>query len=93
LAVELVIVSVSPVPKLEPGPVSNIQLADEGEVPADPLKSSLKAVVQPAGGPGAAAWAVVVNVTADSRAPTVASTASQAGRLLGTVAWFDPNIV
>ncbi|MGW0831808.1 hypothetical protein [Streptomyces prunicolor] len=63
LAVESVIVSISPVPKLDPGPVSNFQLADEGADPAEPLKSSAKTVDQPEGAPGAAAvagWVVVV---------------------------------
>ena len=62
LADELVIVSISPVPKLDPAPVSNIQF-DEGAAPAAPLKSSLKTVLQPDGGPGSAAWAVVATAT------------------------------
>jgi hypothetical protein len=48
----LVIVSISPVPKLEPGPVSYCQLADEGPLPADPAKSSENTVLQPDGGGG-----------------------------------------
>src|SRR6266566_4877119 len=52
LAVEFVIVSISPVPKT-PVPVSCTQVPD-GALPAAPLKSSLKTVVQPAGGAGTA---------------------------------------
>src|SRR5262245_18381085 len=60
LLVELFIVSISPVPKLDPGPVSYCHCEPAPE-PADPLKSSLNWVVQPDGGPGtapgAAGWA------------------------------------
>src|SRR5579859_4468073 len=56
LLVEFVIVSISPVPKLEPGPVSYIHCESTPE-PAAPLKSSLKTVDQPDGGPGTAAGA------------------------------------
>ena len=56
LLVELVIVSISPVPKLEPGPVSYIHWESMPD-PAAPLKSSLKTVDQPDGGPGTAAGA------------------------------------
>src|SRR5690348_18136856 len=56
LLVELVIVSISPVPKLEPGPVSYIHWEPAPE-PAAPLKSSLKMVDQPDGGPGTAVGA------------------------------------
>src|SRR5258708_23207104 len=52
LAVEFVIVSISPVPKT-PVPVSWIQVPD-GALPAPPLKSSLKTVVKPASGAGPA---------------------------------------
>src|ERR1700735_3080819 len=52
LLVELVIVSISPVPKLEPGPVSYFQLAALTGDPAAPAKLSLNTVVQPAGGLG-----------------------------------------
>jgi hypothetical protein len=54
LLVEFVIVSISPVPKFEPGPVSYCQLEPTPE-PAAPLKSSLNSVVHPAGGPGTVA--------------------------------------
>src|SRR4051794_19005237 len=59
LLVELVIVSISPVPKFEPGPVLYIQFAVFTPLPAGPLKSSLNTVVQPAGGAGTAPWAWV----------------------------------
>src|SRR5450631_3384935 len=53
---EFVMVSISPVPKLEPGPVSYCH-ADDGPLPAAPLKSSLNTVDQPEGGPGTASAA------------------------------------
>src|SRR3984957_16626148 len=52
--VEVVIVSISPVPKLEPAPVSYIHWESMPD-PDDPLKSSLKTVDQPDGAPGTAA--------------------------------------
>src|SRR5690242_21227922 len=52
LLVELVMVSISPVPKLEPGPVSYFQLAELTCDPAAPAKLSLNTVVQPDGGGG-----------------------------------------
>src|ERR1700678_2424545 len=51
LLVEFVMVSISPVPKLEPGPVSYIHWESTPD-PAAPLKSSLNTVDQSAGGPG-----------------------------------------
>src|SRR5580692_6636947 len=57
LLVEFVIVSISPVPKLEPGPVSYIHWVSAPE-PAAPLKSSLNTVDQPDGGAGTASGAV-----------------------------------
>src|SRR5580658_4889154 len=45
-------VSISPVPKLDPGPVSYFQFAEFTREPAAPAKLSLNTVVQPAGGPG-----------------------------------------
>src|SRR6202041_3030940 len=57
LLVELVIVSISPVPKPEPGPVSYIHWESTPE-PAAPLKSSLNTVDQPDGGAGTASGAV-----------------------------------
>src|SRR5215471_10695066 len=56
LLVELVIVSISPVPKFDPGPVSYIHWEPTPD-PDPPLKSSLKTVDQPDGGPGTAAGA------------------------------------
>src|ERR1700722_20938178 len=54
LLVELVIVSISPVPKLEPAPGAYIHWESMPD-PDDPLKSSLKTVDQPDGAPGTAA--------------------------------------
>src|ERR1700677_290908 len=51
LLVEFVMVSISPVPKVEPAPVSYIHWESAPE-PEAPLKSSLKIVDQPEGGPG-----------------------------------------
>src|SRR5947208_2724027 len=53
LLVEFVMVSISPVPKFDPGPVSYCHCEPAPE-PEDPLKSSLNWVVQPDGGPGTA---------------------------------------
>ena len=58
---EFVIVSISPVPKLEPGPVSYIQL-DDGPLPEDPLKSSLNWVDHPDGGAGTVSGRIVCAV-------------------------------
>ncbi|HEY3904185.1 MAG TPA: hypothetical protein VGM14_09810 [Streptosporangiaceae bacterium] len=52
MLVELVMVSISPVPKLDPGPVSYFQFAELTGEPAAPAKPSLNTVLQPAGGPG-----------------------------------------
>src|SRR6202167_2714662 len=71
---EFVMVSISPVPKLEPGPVSYIQL-DDGALPAAPLKSSLKTVDHPDGGPGTAAGAAA---TADAAVAATAEAAADA---------------
>jgi hypothetical protein len=57
LLVELVIVSISPVPNFEPGPVSYIHW-EPMPAPAAPLKPSLNTVDQPLGGPGTPAVAV-----------------------------------
>src|SRR5580698_4333756 len=51
LLVELVMVSISPVPKVEPAPVSYIHWESAPE-PEEPVKSSLKIVDQPDGAPG-----------------------------------------
>jgi len=73
LEVLLVIVSISPVPKLLPGPVSYFQSAPLTPVPAAPLKSSLQVVVKPAGGPGTACGAAagVAGAAAGVAAPPV----------------------
>src|SRR5579875_2114350 len=63
LLVEFVIVSISPVPKFEPGPVSYIHWESIPE-PEEPLKSSLNVVVQPDGGPGTVAGAARVAAAA-----------------------------
>ena len=75
---EFVMVSISPVPKLEPGPVSYCQ-ADDGPLPEEPLKSSLKTVDQPEGGPGTAAGAATaVSRTARAAAAGAAAAANRA---------------
>src|SRR5439155_20964630 len=71
-AVLLVIVSISPVPKLLPGPVSYFHVPVSSPVPAAPLKSSLQVRLKPAGGGGMAALAVPGTATAMTPAtPTV----------------------
>jgi hypothetical protein len=78
LLVEFVIVSISPVPKLEPGPVSYIH-CESIPLPDDPPKSSLNTVDQPEGGPGTAAAA--------GEAPTAALSAiAMAGAAIHAVA-------
>ncbi len=83
LLVEFVMVSISPVPKLDPGPVSYFHCAPAPE-PDDPLKSSLNWVVQPAGGPGTALGAATADacevavVWADAAGTASASTGSAA---------------
>jgi hypothetical protein len=72
LLAEFVMVSISPVPKLDPGPVSYCQLPDGG-LPAGPLKSSLKIVDHPGGGAGRAGEAV-------SRAAAEAATGAPPAR-------------
>src|SRR5580692_128145 len=79
LLVELVMVSISPVPKLEPGPVSYIHWESAPE-PAAPLKSSLKMVDQPDGGPGTVLGAATA---AEAVRATGAATAAEA---VGSVA-------
>src|SRR5271170_6078623 len=53
LLVEFVMVSISPVPKVEPAPVSYIHWESAPD-PEEPLKSSLKIVDQPEGAAGTA---------------------------------------
>src|SRR5690349_3755071 len=55
LEVLFVMVSISPVPKLLPGPVSYFQVPVFTPVPDAPLNSSLQVRLKPAGGAGAAA--------------------------------------
>ena len=52
LAVLFVMVSISPVPKLRPGPVSYFHTVVSAPVPAAPVKSSLQKSVNPDGGAG-----------------------------------------
>src|SRR5277367_3493581 len=78
LLVELVIVSISPVPKEEPAPVSYIHW-ESAPVPAEPLKSSLKTVDQPLGGPGTAAEAMAAGT---ARAATTMAGATRASASL-----------
>src|SRR4051794_23975187 len=79
LAVLLVIVSVSPVPKLLPGPGSYFQFAASTPVPAAPLKSSLQVRVKPAGGAPTAALAFGEAATVKNPATaTVATTTAAA---------------
>src|SRR5215469_13443021 len=82
LLVELVIVSISPVPKLEPAPVSYIHWESTPD-PAAPLKSSLNTVDQPDGGPGTAARAEAAGTVATVSAITGATMANAASRPLG----------
>src|SRR5215472_1203462 len=79
-------VSISPVPKLEPGPVSYCQFPS-GAVPDGPLKSSLKIVDQPGGGAGTArgeavSRAALAGVTAEA-APGRAACGATAAALAG----------
>src|SRR5579863_1116236 len=78
LLVELVIVSISPVPKLEPGPVSYIHCESTPD-PDAPLKSSLKTVDHPEGGPGTVAGAATA-------AADVAAAGAASAEAAGTVA-------
>src|ERR1051325_12118964 len=59
LDVLLVMVSISPVPKLLPGPVSYFQVPVFTPVPDAPVKSSDQVVVKPAGGAPTAAGAAM----------------------------------
>jgi len=82
LLVELVIVSISPVPKLDPGPVSYIHWESMPD-PAEPLKSSLKTVDQPDGGPGTASGAAF---KADAAGATVLASAGAVGIMAAATA-------
>ena len=85
LLVELVIVSISPVPKLEPAPVSYIHWESMPD-PAPPLKSSLKTVDQPDGGPGTAADAMAAGT---ARAATTMAGAIEGERQ--PASWAPPG--
>src|SRR5277367_3820496 len=78
LLVELVIVSISPVPKLEPAPVSYIHWESAPD-PAVPLKSSLKTVDQPDGGPGTVAGSATAAAEAAAEMVAGAAAAEAAG--------------
>ncbi len=75
-------VSISPVPKLEPGPVSYIHWESAPE-PAAPLKSSLNMVDQPDGGPGTAAGAASAALKAAAPAEVPAAGAATAAEAAG----------
>src|SRR5216684_2141695 len=97
LLVEFVMVSISPVPKFEPGPVSYIHWESAPE-PAAPLKSSLNTVDQPEGGPGTAAGKATAAravsraaTDADAGAAGAAAAANAAG--WPTAADADPVLV
>src|SRR3954452_8397926 len=86
LAGLFVMVSISPVPKLLPGPVSYFQAPASTPDPAAPLNSSLQVRVKPAGGAGAAAWAGaeparVATATVPARRRGADSSARRRGRL------------
>ncbi len=77
LLVEFVIVSISPVPKLEPGPVSYIH-CESTPLPDAPLKSSLNTVDQPEGGPGTAAGTAMARVAGAAGAATAEADGARA---------------
>jgi hypothetical protein len=80
-------VSISPVPKLEPGPVSYFQFADDTGEPAAPGKASLNTVVQPDGAGGTVvaeagrATPIPAAKAAPKSAQTVASTVTTRRRV------------
>src|SRR6266851_3285425 len=81
-------VSISPVPKLEPGPVSYCQL-DDGPVCAGPLKSSLNTVDQPGGGAGTAAGKAAARAVAAREAAAGVVAAATAGTAGAVSAMID----
>src|SRR5216684_6905704 len=81
-------VSISPVPKLEPGPVSYCQL-DDGAVCAGPLKSSLNTVDQPGGGAGTAAGKAAARAVAAREAAAGVVAAATAGTAGAVSAMID----
>src|SRR5216684_2999064 len=84
-------VSISPVPKLEPGPVSYCQL-DDGSVCAGPLKSSLNTVDQPGGGAGTAAGKAAARAVAAREAAAGVVAAATAGTAGAVSAMIDVTI-
>src|SRR5690242_14671465 len=72
----LVMVSISPVPKLLPGPVSYFQVPVFTPVPEAPLNSSLQVRVKPAGGAGAAAATAGAAAMPDCPIPDVPAEAT-----------------
>src|SRR5580698_6503191 len=81
LLVELVMVSISPVPKVEPAPVSYIHWESAPE-PEEPVKSSLKIVDQPDGAPGTVCGAAPAFGTAIVRGEAIPCAAlTAAGRV------------
>ena len=81
MAVELVIVSISPVPKFEPGPVSYIQFPP-GPLPDAPEKLSLKTVLHPEGGGGTVTASAVLGKAANTASrPAATSVTSRRQRL------------
>src|SRR5690242_10246346 len=95
LLVELVIVSISPVPKFEPGPVSYVHFEPLGALPEAPEKSSLKTVDHPDGGGGTVtAWAAGVSAPNRAIAPRAAASARARQRRniearRGTTGWGE----
>jgi hypothetical protein len=82
LEVELVMVSAPLLPKSEPGPVSYVQFAEEGALPAGPSKLSLNWVLHPEGGGGTVtALAAVGKAAKTAIRPTETSAALRRPRL------------
>src|SRR4051794_31788154 len=70
-------VSISPVPKLLPGPVSYFQLPASTPLPDPPLKSSLQVRLKPLGGAGTAAGAASGTTAAVRVVPAPAGAAAR----------------
>src|SRR3954463_3953979 len=94
LAALFVMVSISPVPKLLPGPVSYFQAAVSTPDPAAPLNSSLQVRVKPAGGAGAAAWAGAEPArVATATVPAMSSPADRTARRRGRLGVTSLNLL
>src|SRR4051812_5316484 len=92
LAALFVMVSISPVPKLLPGPVSYFQAAVSTPDPAAPLNSSLQVRVKPAGGAGVAAWAGAEPASgATATVPVRRRVADSSARRRGRLGWTARN--